>query len=142
MNGMSEQSDPELERIREEKLKSLRESMSEEEQSGGWPSGPVVVGDSSFDDFVNQYKLVVIDCWAPWCGPCKMIAPIVEELSHEYKGKIAFGKLNTDENQAISLRYHIMSIPTLLVFKNGELADQLVGAMPKSMLEAEIKKHL
>jgi thioredoxin 1 len=139
---MSEQGDPELERIREEKLKRMRENMSEEQVSGDWPSGPVEVTDSSFDDFVNKYQVSVIDCWAPWCGPCKMIAPIVEELAQEYKGKIAFGKLNTDENQAISMRYHIMSIPTLLVFKDGELADQLVGAMPKAMLEPEIKKHL
>jgi thioredoxin 1 len=139
---MSEESDPELERIREEKLKRLRESMSEEEKSGGWPSGPVEVTDSSFDDFVNQYKLAVIDCWAPWCGPCKMIAPIVEELAQEYQGEIVFGKLNTDENQAISMRFHVMSIPTLLVFKDGELADQIVGAMPKAMLETEIKKHM
>jgi thioredoxin 1 len=139
---MSEQSDPELERIREEKLNQLRESMSEGEKSGGWPSGPVEVTDSSFDDFVNQYNMAVIDCWAPWCGPCKMIAPIVEELAQEYQGKIVFGKLNTDENQAISMRYHIMSIPTLLVFKDGELADQIVGAMPKTMLESEIKKHM
>lgn len=139
---MSEQSDPELERIREEKLKRMRESMSEEQGSGDWPSGPVEVTDSSFDDFVNKYEMSVIDCWAPWCGPCKMIAPIVEELAQEYKGQIAFGKLNTDENQAISMRYHIMSIPTLMVFKDGELADQIVGAMPKAMLETEIKKHL
>ncbi len=139
---MSEQSDPELERIREEKLKRMRESMSEEQGSGDWPSGPVEVTDSSFDDFVNKYEVSVIDCWAPWCGPCKMIAPIVEELAQEYKGQIAFGKLNTDENQAISLRYHVMSIPTLLVFKDGELADQIVGAMPKVTLEMEIKKHL
>ena len=139
---MSEQSDPELERIREEKLKRMRESMSEEQGSGDWPSGPVEVTDSSFDDFVNKYEVSVIDCWAPWCGPCKMIAPIVEELAQEYKGQIAFGKLNTDENQAISMRYHVMSIPTLLVFKGGELADQIVGAMPKVMLETEIKKHL
>ena len=139
---MSEQSDPELERIREEKLKRMRESMSEEQGSGDWPSGPVEVTDSSFDDFVNKYEVSVIDCWAPWCGPCKMIAPIVEELAQEYKGQIAFGKLNTDENQAISMRFHVMSIPTLLVFKDGELADQIVGAMPKVMLETEIKKHL
>ncbi len=139
---MSEQSDPELERIREEKLKRMRESMSEEQGSGDWPSGPVEVTDSSFDDFVNKYDVSVIDCWAPWCGPCKMIAPIVEELAQEYKGQIAFGKLNTDENQAISMRYHVMSIPTLLVFKDGELADQIVGAMPKVTLEMEIKKHL
>ncbi len=139
---MSEDIDPELDRIRQEKLKELQRSMSEEKQSGGWPSEPVPVTDSTFDDFINKYDSVVIDCWAPWCGPCKMIAPIVDELAKEHQGKIAFGKLNTDESQGIAMRYHIMSIPTLLVFKNAELVDQVVGAMPKKMLEAEIMKKL
>lgn len=139
---MAEHGDPELERIRAEKLKRMREIMSEEQGSGDWPSEPVEVTDSTFDDFVNKYEAAVVDCWAPWCGPCRMIAPIVDELAQEYKGKIAFGKLNTDENQAISMRYQIMSIPRLLVFKNGEMKEQIVGAMPKATLEAEIKKHL
>ena len=139
---MSEENDPELERIRQKKLKELQRNMSQEKQSGNWPSEPVPLADSTFDDFINQYKSVVIDCWAPWCGPCRMISPIVEELAKEYQGEIAFGKLNTDESQGIAMRYHIMSIPTLLVFKNAELIDQIVGAMPKSMLEAEIKKKL
>jgi len=142
VDAMPEENDPELERIRQEKLKELQRNMSEEKQSGDWPSEPVPVTDSNFDGFINQYSSVVIDCWAPWCGPCKMIAPMVEELAKEYKGQIAFGKLNTDENQAIAMRFHVMSIPTLLVFKNGDLVDQIVGAMPKTMLEAEIKKNL
>ncbi len=139
---MSEEIDPELERIRQEKLKELQRNMSEEKQSGTWPSEPVPLTDSTFDDFINQYKSVVIDCWAPWCGPCRMVSPIVDELAREHQGEIAFGKLNTDESQGIAMRYHIMSIPTLLVFKNGELVHQIIGAMPKSMLEAEIKQRL
>ncbi|MFQ5884244.1 MAG: thioredoxin [Thermoplasmata archaeon] len=139
---MSEENDPELERIREEKLKQLQESTSNPGQSDDWPPEPVPVTDSDFDDFVNNYSVAAIDCWAPWCGPCKMIAPLVEELAKEYQGKIAFGKLNTDENQQIAMRYHIMSIPTMLVFKDGKLVDQLVGAMPKEMLEFGLKKYL
>ncbi|TET90403.1 MAG: thioredoxin [Methanomassiliicoccales archaeon] len=139
---MSEENDPELERIREEKLKQLQESASGPGQSGDWPSEPVPVTDSDFDNFVNHYSVAAIDCWAPWCGPCKMIAPLVEELAKEYQGKIAFGKLNTDENQQIAMRYHIMSIPTIMVFKNGKLVDQIVGAVPKEMLESGLKKHL
>lgn len=98
--------------------------------------------DANFDDTVQQSQTLVVDCWAPWCGPCRMVAPIIEELASDYKGKITFGKLNVDDNPSISARYRIMSIPTLLIFKNGQLADQKVGAMPKRMLEAELLKHL
>jgi len=84
----------------------------------------------------------VIDCWAPWCGPCRMIGPVIEELAREMKGKIVFGKLNVDENQQTSMKYKIMSIPTLLVFKNGALVDRFVGAMPKAMLIQKLKPHL
>lgn len=139
---MSEGNDPELERIREEKMKHLQESASDTGQSDDWPSEPVHLRDADFDGFVTKYSVAVIDCWAPWCGPCLMIAPTIEELAKEYKGQIAFGKLNTDENQQTAMRFHVMSIPTLLVFKGGKLVDQLVGAMPKDMMVSELKKHL
>lgn len=100
------------------------------------------VTDDSFDSIVQKYPLVVIDCWAPWCGPCRMIAPVIEELAKSYKGRIVFGKLNVDENTKIPAKYNIMSIPTLLVFKNGKLVNQLVGAMPRAMLESELRKYL
>jgi thioredoxin 1 len=91
---------------------------------------------------MKKYPTIVIDCWAPWCGPCRMIGPVIEELAKEMKGKIVFGKLNVDENQQTSLKYKIMSIPTLLVFKNGNLVDRFVGAMPKDMLIQKLKPHL
>ncbi|MGQ9543665.1 MAG: thioredoxin, partial [Candidatus Bathyarchaeia archaeon] len=80
--------------------------------------------------------------WAPWCGPCHMVAPIIEELARDYAGKILFGKLNVDENPKLSMQYEIMSIPTLLVFKNGKLMDRLIGAMPKQTLEPKITQYL
>ena len=106
------------------------------------PDSPVVLTDSNFDKAIQKYPFLVVDCWADWCAPCKMIAPIVEELSGEYAGKIVFGKLDTDHNPNTSNKYKIRSIPDLLVFKNGELVDQIVGAMPKAQLEEKITKYL
>jgi thioredoxin 1 len=104
------------------------------------PTTPVDVTDGDFAQFVKQYPHVVIDAWAPWCGPCKRIEPIMKELATEYDGQVAIGKLNTDDNQATAMRYGIMSIPTLMVFKNGERVDQLVGLMPKETLRARFNK--
>ena len=107
-----------------------------------WPTEPITATDDKFGDMIQKYPLVVVDCWAPWCAPCLMVAPIVEELAKEYQGKIVFGKLNTDENRETMRKYSIMSIPTLLIFKSGKLVDRSVGAMPKEVLEPDITKHL
>jgi len=95
----------------------------------------------NFDEAVNKHMLLVIDCWAPWCAPCRMVALVIEELARDYQGKIVFGKLNVDENPTIAMRYQIMSIPMLLMFKNGQLADQKIGAMPRKMLEPELARY-
>jgi len=80
---------------------------------------PVEMTDATFKEMIQNHPLVVVDCWAPWCGPCRMVAPIIEELSRDYVGRILFGKLDVDENREVSIQYDIMSIPTLLLFKNG-----------------------
>lgn len=98
--------------------------------------------DANFDQMLKEHPLMVVDCWAPWCAPCRMVAPVVEELARDYQGKIAFGKLNVDYNRAVSARFGIMSIPTLLIFKNGQLVDQKVGAMPKQVLESGLTELL
>jgi len=103
---------------------------------------PIEVNDSNFGEIVKKYPVVVVDCWAEWCMPCRMIAPIVEELAKDYAGKIVFGKLNVDYNQEVPAQYGIMGIPTLLIFKNGQNVDKIVGAAPKRMLEAKIKQYL
>ncbi|MFQ6082658.1 MAG: thioredoxin [Candidatus Aminicenantia bacterium] len=106
------------------------------------PETPIILNQSNFDQVVKKYPVLVVDFWAPWCGPCQIIAPIIENLARDYRGKVIFGKLNTDEDQEIAIRYGIMSIPTLLIFKNGEKVEQLVGAMPRASLESKLKKYL
>jgi len=136
-----------LERIRQKKLEELMKEASKGERAfrkEGEPTlnKPVEVTDATFTETVRNQPLVVIDCWAPWCGPCHMIAPIIEDIARDYAGKILFGKLNVDENQMVSMQYQIMSIPTLLVFKNGKLVDRIIGAKPRQMLEPRITRYL
>lgn len=98
------------------------------------------LNESNFDSFVQQNRVAIIDCWAPWCGPCRRMVPIIEELAGELAGKVGVAKLNTDENQAIAIRFNINAIPTLLVFKDGVLVDQLVGLRPKEAILEYIEK--
>ena len=99
--------------------------------------------DAVFDaEVIQSGDAYLIDFWAPWCGPCRMLAPIVEELAGEYAGKLKVGKVNVDDNQEIAARYGISSIPTLLIFKGGELVDRITGALPKSNLKLVIDKHI
>jgi len=97
---------------------------------------------ANFEEAIRKYPLLVVDCWAPWCAPCHLIAPVIEELAKAYQGKITFGKLNVDLNPTLAREYQIMSIPTLLIFRNGVLVDRKLGAMPRSSLEPELLKHL
>jgi thioredoxin 1 len=106
------------------------------------PDYPVVLTTSNFDEATKKYPFLVIDCWAEWCAPCLIVHPIIENLSKKYKGEIAFAKLNIDENKEIAQRFGIMSIPTLLVFKNGQNIDSIIGAMPQNVLEEKIRNYL
>ena len=104
---------------------------------------PVHLTDATFDQVVlHANTLVLVDFWARWCGPCHMIAPAVESLASEFSGRLLVGKLNVDENPRVAARYGIMSIPTLLVFKNGRVVDQIVGALPAPALRQRVMQHL
>ena len=103
----------------------------------------VILDEKNFDKEVLQSNLpVMVDFWAVWCGPCKVLGPIVEEIAKEYEGKLKVGKVNVDENNNLAMRYNVMSIPTLKFFKGGKVVGEVIGAAPKASLEAEIKKHI
>ena len=129
-----------MDEIEEIKKKMMKELMDKVETEKNFPDGPVNVGADNFSMFISKYPNVVVDCWAEWCGPCKMVSPVIEALSKDYKGKIAFGKMNTDENQRLAMQFGITAIPTLLVFKDGKMIDNIVGAMPKEILEKRLMK--
>jgi len=131
--------DEELRRIKEKKLKEL---MRLKEKKQEIVAKPNPVTDLNFSEMVNRYPLALIDCWAPWCGPCVVISPIVEELAKEYGGKAFFGKLNVDENPRTARYFRIFGIPTLLIIRNGKEVDRIVGLVPKDQIEARLKKYL
>jgi len=103
----------------------------------------IKLDESNFEQEVIKSELpVMVDFWAVWCGPCKVLGPIVDEIANEYQGKLKVGKVNVDENNQLAGKYGIMSIPTLKFFKDGKIVGELIGAAPKATLEAEIKKYL
>jgi len=106
-------------------------------------AAPIKVTDGTFAEMVvDSDQLVLVDFWAEWCGPCKMIAPVLEELAQELDGQLVIGKLDIDENQDTAMAFGVMSIPTLLLFKGGEPVDRIVGYQPKPQLMARLKSHL
>lgn len=100
------------------------------------------ITDDTFKDELSVAEPVLVDFWAPWCGPCRMIAPVVEEMAVKYQGRLKVTKINVDENPLLATRYNIRGIPTLGLFKGGELVDQVVGAVPKAQLESAIARVL
>lgn len=103
----------------------------------------LVITEENFEEEVIKSNIpVLIDFWAEWCGPCKILSPTVDELAKDYEGKLKVGKINVDEQGNLAMRYNVMSIPTLKFFKDGNIVGELVGAAPKSTIEAEINKHI
>jgi len=104
---------------------------------------PFEFTDANFEEEVLKSDIpVLIDFWAVWCGPCKMIAPIIDEIANEYEGKVKIGKLDVDNNQEVSIKYGIRSIPTLLIFKDGKIVDTILGAVPKSHITEKLKAYI
>ena len=126
----------ELEQIREQKMREMINQMSTLKIDK-----PIVVSDRNFDQTTKSYPLLVVDCWAAWCAPCRAIAPIVDELAKEYTGKVVFGKLNVDENPETTSKFGIMAIPTLLVMKDGKEVDRVIGILPKNQIEAKVNAY-
>jgi thioredoxin 1 len=123
----------ELEEIKKRKLKELMKKSQ-------YPDEPIEITDRNFDSIIHKYPLVMIDCWAAWCAPCLMIAPMIEGLAKKYKGKIVFGKLDVSKNMVTARKFDVMAIPNLLIFKNGKLVDRIIGVQPMSVLESRLKE--
>ena len=136
MSNMYE--DKEIDRIKKAKIIE----MLERAQAQKTLNKPITLTDNNFHSEVAKHKLIVVDFWAPWCAPCRMVGPIVEELAAEYAGKVTFGKVNVDENVVVPGKFGIRGIPTLMVFKDGEAVDTLVGACSKSHIESRFRPYL
>jgi len=133
----------ETQRIKERKLVEMMQRARTQLETAAKNDGkPILLSDASFSSEISKYPLMVVDFWAAWCGPCRTVAPIIEQLAKEYAGRVAFGKLNVDENPLTSGEFEVQSIPTLLIFRNGEAVDGIVGAVPKYQIESRIKAHL
>jgi thioredoxin 1 len=125
--------DKELEQIRQNKTQKMLNQAS---------NHPLTITDDNFDNTVKTNTLIVVDFWAPWCGPCRIVGPVIEQLAAEYISKVTFGKVNVDENQTVARSFGVMSIPTIIVFNNGQEVERIVGAYPKTEIEATFKKYI
>ncbi|HKG31834.1 MAG TPA: thioredoxin [Nitrososphaeraceae archaeon] len=138
---MSGSNDEEIKVIKQRKMAELQKALTSKTTMSSIRE-PIMLTDSNFKNELSKYPILLIDFWAPWCGPCKMISPIIEQLAREYTGKVVFGKVNIDENRMITQSFGIQSIPTMIIFKNGKAVDIIVGAIPKAQLETRLHQQL
>lgn len=135
--------DNEVQRINEKKFDEMLRHRSKPKESEPVASvKPVELTDANFREVVKGHPVVVVDFWAPWCGPCRVVSPVLEQLASEMAGQATFAKLNVDDNPRTSQQFGIQGIPTIMVFKDGEPVDGLVGAAPKQMIEARIRPYV
>ena len=138
--------DEELAKLMEKKLKQYKDmAETKNDLSNGAPgvqvNTPITLTDYNFDEMTRKYSYLVVDFWAPWCGPCKMVSPVIDQLAYELSGKVVFGKLNVDENPTVASLFGIQSIPTLMIFKNGTAVDGILGAASKAQILATLSKY-
>ena len=134
---LKKETDAELESIR---VKKRLEVITKMKNTAG--NAPITLDDAHFKEAIQKHPLMLIDCWAAWCGPCRMIAPVVDELARDYTGQITVGKLNVDESPETATSFCIVSIPTLLIMKGGKEVERIIGAVPKKVIEEKLKKYL
>jgi thioredoxin 1 len=135
--------DDELAKIREKKLQELRDRFDPAKQPAAVPVHATVmpIEERRFAQIVREHPFVVIDFWAEWCGPCRRVAPVVEELAQEFAGKVAFFKCDTDHNQRLAMQFGISAIPCLLFFSHGQMVDRVIGALPKETIRAKVVRN-
>lgn len=122
-------------------MKKLQQIMNEKELLKNIKD-PLNLDDSNFSQTINKFPLMLVDFWAPWCGPCRMMSPLIDQIGKEYMGKLVVGKVNVDENPTISRQFGISSIPTLILFKRGQAVDKIIGSVSKNKIDEMVKMHL
>jgi thioredoxin 1 len=132
--GIINSMDDELIRIREKRIQELTEKMKQAGKDGSVSN----VDEMHFQEFISNNPFAVIDFWAEWCGPCRRITPVMDELAKEFAGKVAFGKCNTDDNRQIAMELFISAIPAIMLFRHGQLVDRIIGAYPKEAIRGKI----
>jgi thioredoxin 1 len=138
LNNTEDEADKEIQEINRRKTEELLRARQQRHKLQSIAT-PVALTNSSFLREIQGHELTVVDFWAPWCGPCRMLAPIIEELARDYSGKVFFGKLNVDENPLTSNMFQVKSIPTILIFKDGKAVDGIIGVVPRSQIESKLK---
>jgi thioredoxin len=141
---VSENLDDEIEKLKLRKMQELMRLAGSKKNEKVEPAKPKMLelSDANFEQTVRDNKLMVVDFWAPWCGPCRIVSPIIEQLAEEYAGKLSFGKLNVDDNPMTAQAYGIQGIPTIMFFRYGEPVEMIVGAAPKAYISSKINQLL
>ena len=146
INDRTSGHDEELERIMQRKMNEFslqtKKNGHIEGNQSATTTTPITLTDQNFNEMIGRYPLLIVDFWAPWCGPCRMVSPVITELSRELAGKAVFGKLNVDENPMIASTFGIQSIPTIAIFKNGKAVDGIIGAASKSHIMSKLSTHI
>ncbi|MGV8107072.1 MAG: thioredoxin [Nitrososphaerota archaeon] len=133
--------DEELKIINEKRMKKLQQIMNEKGLLKNIKDS-LNLDDSNFTQTINKFPLLLVDFWAPWCGPCRMMSPLIDQIGKEYMGKLVVGKVNVDENPTISRQFGISSIPTLILFKRGQAVNKIIGSVSKNKIDEMVRMHL